>query len=189
MGCCIFYCPFNFPAILPLPSAVVSKRKIFTRPASRKTIPQIIGNRKRSSLPKSAPDGRVVGKGEFAKSIYTNREKVADRSEGKCAVMESKYRPVYQISLFAHLPPGQILVGVATPNPPFAACAAEKSPQIFFRIFQKQFRFTPCFSPISERTNRSKRKELSHHATQDLQHPQAEMCCQDPSDRGRAQSL
>ena len=67
--------------------------------------------------------------------------------------------------------------------------AAEKSPQIFLGIFQKQFRFTPCFSPISERTNRSKRKELSHHATQDLQHPQAEMCCQDPSDRGRAQSL
>ena len=54
-------------------------------------------------------------------------EKVADGSEGKFAVTESKYRPVYQISLFAHLSPGQILVGVATPNPPFAACAAEKT--------------------------------------------------------------
>ena len=63
---------------------------------------------------------------------------------------------MYQISLFAHLSPGQILVGVATPNPPFAAYAAEKSPTNIFWIFQKQFRFTPCFSPISERTNRSK---------------------------------
>lgn len=145
MGCCIFYCPFNFPAILPLPSAVVSKRKIFTRPASRKTIPQIIGNRKRSSLPKSAPDGRVVGKGEFAKSIYTNREKVADRSEGKCAVMESKYRPVYQISLFAHLSPGQILVGVATPNPPYAAYADEKSIKNIFSDFSKTVPLYPLF--------------------------------------------
>ncbi|MFR8218508.1 MAG: hypothetical protein ACLU91_07390, partial [Oscillibacter sp.] len=54
-------------------------------------------------------------------------KKVADGSERKFAVTESKYRPVYQISLFAHLSPGQILVGVATPNPPFAACAAEKT--------------------------------------------------------------
>ena len=144
MGCCIFYCPFNFPAILPLPSAVVSKRKIFTRPASRKTIPQIIGNRKRSSLPKSAPDGRVVGKGEFAKSIYTNREKVADRSEGKCAVTESKYRPVYQISLFSHLSPGQILVGVATPNPP---CRPRGLHIIRFRTSAKTHSFRRSSSP------------------------------------------
>ena len=54
-------------------------------------------------------------------------EKVADGSEGKFAVTESKYRPVYQISLFAHLSPGQILVGAATPNPPFAAPAAKKN--------------------------------------------------------------
>ena len=64
-------------------------------------------------------------------------EKVADGSEGKFAVTESKYRPVYQISLFAHLSPGQILVGVATPNPPFAAYAAEKSPENIFSDFSK----------------------------------------------------
>ena len=45
--------------------------------------------------------------------------------------------------------------GVPSPNPAYAACAAEKSLKIIFRIFQKQFRFTPCFSPISERTPRT----------------------------------
>ena len=137
MGCCIFYCPFNFPAILPLPSAVVSKRKIFTRPASRKTIPQIIGNRKRSSLPKSAPDGRVVGKGEFAKSIYTNREKVADGSEGKFAVTESKYRPVYQISLFAHLSPRSDTCWGCHPKPAFCGLRRRKIPANIFSDFSK----------------------------------------------------
>ena len=34
-------------------------------------------------------------------------------------------------------PPGQILVGVATPNPPFAAPAAEKSPTNIFSDFSK----------------------------------------------------
>lgn len=146
MGCCIFYCPFNFPAILPLPSAVVSKRKIFTRPASRKTIPQIIGNRKRSSLPKSAPDGRVVGKGEFAKSIYTNREKVADRSEGKCAVMESKYRPVYQISLFAHLSPRSDTCWGCHPKPAFCGPSRRKIPhKYFFGFFKNSSDLHPVF--------------------------------------------
>ena len=53
------------------------------------------------------------------------------------AATKSKYRPVCQISLFAHLSPGQILVGVATPNPPFAAPAAEKSPENIFPDFSK----------------------------------------------------
>ena len=72
-------------------------------------------------------------------------EKVADGSEGKFAVTESKYRPVYQISLFAHLSPGQILVGVATPNPSFAAPAAEKSPKNILGFLKNSSDLHPVF--------------------------------------------
>ena len=37
---------------------------------------------------------------------------------------ESKYRPVAQISLSLICPPGLLLVGVATPNPPWAGASA-----------------------------------------------------------------
>ena len=43
--------------------------------------------------------------------------------------------------------------------------AAEKSLKIIFRIFQKQFRFTPCFSPISERTPRTAERRFYHAKT------------------------
>ena len=50
-------------------------------------------------------------------------------------------------------PPVRYLLGLPPQTRPHAAYAAEKSPANIFWIFQKQFRFTPCFSPISERTN------------------------------------
>jgi len=55
---------------------------------------------------------------------------------------------------------------VPSPNPAYAACAAEKPRKIFFRIFQKQFRFTPCFSPISERTPRTERRSTTYETIQ-----------------------
>ena len=43
------------------------------------------------------------------------------RSESE-SESESKYRPVAQISLSLICPPGLLLVGVATPNPPLGRC-------------------------------------------------------------------
>ena len=51
-------------------------------------------------------------------------KKVADGSERKFAVTESKILPQYQNSLFAHFAPAGILLGSAFPKPCFAACAA-----------------------------------------------------------------
>ena len=45
------------------------------------------------------------------------------RSESE-SESESKYRPVAQISLSLICPPGLLLVGVATPNPPWAGASA-----------------------------------------------------------------
>lgn len=60
------------------------------------------------------------------------------------AATKSKYRPVYQISLFAHLSPGQILVGVATPNPP---CRPRGLHIIRFRTSAKVHSFRRSSSP------------------------------------------
>jgi len=60
-----------------------------------------------------------------------------------------------KIRLSLILPLRESCWGVPSPNPAYAAYAAGKSLKIIFRIFQKQFRFTPCFSPISERTPRT----------------------------------
>ena len=81
-------------------------------------------------------------------------KKVADGSERKFAVTESKILPQYQNSLIAHFAPAGILLGSAFPKPCLCGLRRWKSLKIIFRIFQKQFRFTPCFSPISERTMR-----------------------------------
>ena len=64
---------------------------------------------------------------------------------GSLRLTKSKYRPVYQISLFAHLSPGQILVGVATPNPSFAAPAAEKSPKNILGFLKNSSDLHPVF--------------------------------------------
>ena len=51
------------------------------------------------------------------------------------------------------------LVGVATPSPPFCGLRRLKNPsKNFFGFFKKHFRFTPCFSPISERAKHDKKK-------------------------------
>ncbi len=56
--------------------------------------------------------------------------------------------------------PAGILLGSAFPKPCLYGLRRLKIPQNNFRIFQKQFRFTPCFSPISERTPRTERRFL-----------------------------
>ena len=58
----------------------------------------------------------------------------------------------------------------------------EKFPQILFGLFQKQFRYTPRFSPISERTPRTERR--FYHA-KTIQHAAPQPGSQDTHDRGR----
>ena len=50
-------------------------------------------------------------------------------------------------------------------------------------FFQKQFRFTPCFSPISERTPRTAERRFYHAKT--IQHAAPQPGSQDTHDRGR----
>jgi hypothetical protein len=63
-------------------------------------------------------------------------KKVADGSERKFAVTESKILPQYQNSLFAHFAPAGILLGSAFPKPCFAPLRAKKLKTVFV-IFQK----------------------------------------------------
>ena len=77
----------------------------------------------------------------------------------RCFLRARFYRST-KICFSLILPLQESCWGVPSPNPAYAAYAAEKSLKIFFRIFQKQFRFTPCFSPISERTPRTERRFL-----------------------------
>ena len=72
-----------------------------------------------------------------------------------CGSLRARFYRSTKIRFSLILPLRESCWGVPSPNPAYAACAAEKSLKIFFRIFQKQFRFTPCFSPISERTPRT----------------------------------
>ena len=74
---------------------------------------------------------------------------------GKRQFFRARFYRSTKIRFSLILPLRESCWGVPSPNPAYAAYAAEKSLKIFFRIFQKQFRFTPCFSPISERTPRT----------------------------------
>ena len=74
---------------------------------------------------------------------------------GKWQFFRARFYRSTKIRFSLILPLRESCWGVPSPNPAYAACAAEKSLKIIFRIFQKQFRFTPCFSPISERTPRT----------------------------------
>ena len=100
----------------------------------------------------------------------------------KVAVFQSKILPQYQNSLFAHFAPAGILLGSAFPKPCLYGLRRLKIPQNNFRIFQKQFRFTPCFSPISERTPRTERRSADHET---IQHTAPQPGSQDTHDRGR----
>ena len=55
--------------------------------------------------------------------VNVKRSESESESEGE-SEGESKYRPVAQISLSLICPPGLLLVGVATPNPPWAGASA-----------------------------------------------------------------
>ena len=59
--------------------------------------------------------------------------------------------------------PGGNLVGECLPQTLLMRLTPlEKFPQILFGLFQKQFRYTPRFSPISERTPRTERRSTTY---------------------------
>ena len=75
------------------------------------------------------------------------------------------------------------LVGECLPQTLLMRLAPLKNPsKYFFGFFQKQFRFTPCFSPISERTPRTERRSADHEK---IQHTAPQPGSQDTHDRGR----
>jgi hypothetical protein len=74
-------------------------------------------------------------------------KKVADGSERKFAVTESKILPQYQNSLFAHFAPAGILLGSAFPKPCLCGLRRLKIPQNIFSDFSKTVPLhTPFFS-------------------------------------------
>ena len=81
---------------------------------------------------------------------------------GKWQFFRARFYRSTKIRFSLILPLRESCWGVPSPNPAYAACAAEKPRKIFFRIFQKQFRFTPCFSPISERTPHTERRSTTY---------------------------
>ena len=77
--------------------------------------------------------------------------------------------------------PGGNLVGECLPQTLlWRLKPLEKFPQILFGLFQKQFRCTPRFSPISERTPRTERRSTTYET---IQHAPPQPCSQDPADR------
>ena len=82
-------------------------------------------------------------------------------------------------------PFGKSCWGVPSPNPAMRLAPLE-NPLNSFSDFSKQFRFTPCFSPISERTPRTERSDTH---SQEIQHAPPQPCSQDPHDRGRIRRL
>ncbi len=67
---------------------------------------------------------------------------------------------VPKIRLSLIFAPAESCWGVPSPNPAYAAYAAGKSLKIIFRIFQKQFRFTPCFFLLLVRGHHAQPKEV-----------------------------
>ena len=104
----------------------------------------------------------------------------------KVAVFQSKILPQYQISLIAHFVLAGILLGSAFPKPCSCGLRRLKILKNLFRIIQKQFRFTPCFSPISERTPRTERRSTTYET---IQHAPPQPGNQDPADRRRIRRL
>ena len=96
------------------------------------------------------------------------------------AATKSKILPQYQISLIAHFVLAGILLGSAFPKPCSCGLRRLKILKNLFRIIKKQFRFTPCFSPISERTPRTERRSTTYET---IQHAPPQPCSQDPADR------
>ena len=98
-----------------------------------------------------------------AKMPFSNCSK--DRGRETRQFFRASFYRSTKIRFSLILPLRESCWGVPSPNPAYAACAAEKSLKIIFRIFQKQFRFTPCFSPISERTPRTAERRFYHAKT------------------------
>ena len=77
--------------------------------------------------------------------------------------------------------------GSAFPKPYCYGLRRLKTLKIFFRIFQKQFRFTRLFSPISERTTTPTERSDTH--SQKLQHAPPQPSSQNTHDRGGIRRL
>ena len=119
----------------------------------------------------------------YEKSWLRFLKKVAVASERQAgSFLEQDSTEVPKFTFCSFLPLRESCWGVPSPNPAYAACTAEKSLKIIFRIFQKQFRFTPCFSPISERTPHTERRSADHEK---IQHTAPQPGSQDTHDRGR----
>ena len=108
-------------------------------------------------------------------------EKVAvgsERQSGSFLEQDSTTVPKFAYRSFC---PGGNLVGECLPQTLlWRLKPLEKSPQILFELFQKQFRCTPRFSPISERTPRTERRSTTYET---IQHAAPQPGSQDPADR------
>ena len=96
-------------------------------------------------------------------------------------VFRKKYSPV-PILFSLILPLAESCWGVPSQTLLMRLAPLKNPSKYFFRIFQKQFRFTPRFSPISERTPRTERR--FYHA-KTIQHAAPQPGSQDTHDRGR----
>ena len=128
--------------------------------AGRKAIFQSLVSRKLAE--NAASIALLAGAGE---ARTPRRICSMDRRSRKRHFFRARFYRSTKIRFSLILPLRESCWGVPSPNPAYAACAAEKSLKIIFRIFQKQFRFTPCFSPISERTPRTAERRFYHAKT------------------------
>ena len=112
----------------------------------------------------------VGSKGENAspqpfmkKAGYRFPEKVAVASEQQSgSFLEQDSTAVPNFAYRSFCPCGN-LVGECLPQTLlWRLKPLEKFPQILFGLFQKQFRYTPRFSPISERTPRTERRSTTY---------------------------
>ncbi len=112
----------------------------------------------------------VGSKGENAspqpfmkKAGYRFPEKVAVASEQQSgSFLEQDSTAVPNFAYRSFCPCGN-LVGECLPQTLLMRLTPlEKFPQILFGLFQKQFRYTPRFSPISERTPRTERRSTTY---------------------------
>ena len=119
----------------------------------------------------------------YKKAGYRFSEKVAVASERQSgSFLEQDSTEVPKFAFRSFCPCGN-LVGECLPQTLLMRLAPLKNPsKYFFGFFQKQFRFTPCFSPISERTPRTERRSADHEK---IQHTAPQPGSQDTHDRGR----
>ena len=108
-------------------------------------------------------------------------KKVADGSERKFAVTESKILPQYQNSLFAHFAPAGILLGSAFPKPCLCGLRRLKIPQNIFSDFFKNSSVLPPVFLLLVREHHAQKGCLPTMKRYNTPQPGS----QDTHDRGR----